>query len=257
MIFVFEDNEEDIISRFFRKAYPENIANKFVYAKGNGNIKRIAQNLLLSTDDEIVVYLDTIPGNKETAKIYKALRDISIKSNYRLIVLPLVCMEYYLIKALKDSQVMLNHTGVDICINKDLYFSSPLIATQEDKAFVKNFEKYCKLILIKNLKECASHSGKTIVDCYGEYYLNDCLCNYKDSVCMPEKLLNKLTSFLTQFDCVPEGSIISNGKKISVNDLWDIHRKLVQLYNHMIEHYIDSANDAVNVSQYAKIKIIK
>jgi len=71
MIFVFEDNKEDIISRFFRKAYPENIADTFIYAKGNGNIKRIVQKLLESTDDEIVVYLDTIPGNKETAKIIK------------------------------------------------------------------------------------------------------------------------------------------------------------------------------------------
>lgn len=257
MIFVFEDNEEDIISKFFKKAYPDNIANTFVYAKGNGNIKSIVNNLLISTTDEIVVYLDTIPGNKETAKIYKALRDISIKSNYRLIILPLVCMEYYLIKALKDSQVMRDPTGVDICINKDLYFNSPLISSPDDKDFVKNFEKYCKLILIKNLKECASHSGKTTVDCYGAYYHNDCLCKYKEADCIMERLLSKLSVFLSQFECIPEGSILNNIRRLSVDNLWDIHRKLVQYYNEMVDYYINSGNIAVNVSQYAKIKVIK
>lgn len=101
MIFVFEDNEEDIISKFFRKAYPVQFTDSFVYAKGNGNIKNIVSDLLKISTENIVVYMDMIPGNKETAKIYKSLRDMSFKSQYRLVVLPVVCMEYYLVKSLK------------------------------------------------------------------------------------------------------------------------------------------------------------
>ena len=174
-----------------------------------------------------------------------------------MIILPLVCMEYYLIKSLRDSQVMLSHTGVDICINKELYFDSPLISTLEDRVFVKNFEKYCKLILIKNLKDCASHSGKTTVECYGVYYFADCLCNYRDNGCVQEILLNKLRSFFAQFDYTPAEGVFNNGKKICINELWDVHRKLVQVYNDMVEYYISSKNDAINISQYAKIKVIK
>lgn len=257
MIFIFEDHEEDIISKFFRKAYPDNIANTFIYAKGNGKIKSIVENLMISTNDNVVVYLDTIPGNKETAKIYKALRDISIESNYRLIVLPLVCMEYYLIMALRDSQVMISHTGVDICVNRDLYFNSPLISTPNDKVFVKNFEKYCKLILNKNLKICACHSGKETEACYGAYYLNNCFCKYKDDICVEEGLLKKLTKYLSQFDCVPEGSCAENIKRLDENEILNIHRKLVQEYNDMVDYYINSGNTAVNISQYKKIEVIK
>lgn len=139
--------------------------------------------------------MDMIPGNKETAKIYKSLRDMSFKSQYRLVVLPVVCMEYYLVKSLKASQVMKSQAGVDICINKDVYFDSPLIVTDIDKSFVKNFEKYCKLILIKNLKKCASHSGKTTEVRYGKYYLKDCFCQYEETECIEEKLLAKVERY--------------------------------------------------------------
>ena len=257
MIFIFEDHEEDIISKFFRKAYPDSIANTFIYAKGNGKIKKIAEQTLNMTNDTVVVFFDTIPGNKETWKIYKTLRDMSIRVNYRMIVLPLVCMEYYLIKALKDSQVIIDNTGIDICINKDLYFNSPLISTADDKAMVKNFEKYCKLILIKNLKSCACHSGKTTMKCYGAYYLNDCFCEFKDNACYQEELYTKLKNYLSQFDCVPANSIIVDNKILSIDEVWDIHRKLVQEYNKMVNYYINSGNMAVDKSQYKEILAIK
>lgn len=257
MIFIFEDHEEDIISKFFKKAYSDNIANSFIYAKGNGNIKNIAKQTLTMTNDTVVVFFDTIPGNKETWKIYKTLRDMSIQVNYRMIVLPLVCMEYYLIKALKNSQVIIDNTGIDICINKDLYFNSPLISTADDKTMVKNFEKYCKLILIKNLKACACHSGKTTVQCYGAYYINDCLCEFKDNECCQEKLCSKLKNYLSQFDYVPENSITGNSKILSTEEVWDIHRKLVQEYNEMVNYYIHSGNVAVDKSQYKEIRAIK
>lgn len=257
MIYVFEDHEEDIISKFFRKAYPDNKSKEFVYAKGNSNVDKIVENLLQITNDTIVVYLDTIPGNKHTAEIYSKLRRKSQMEQYRIIVLPVVCMEYYLIKSLKDSQAMKCLTGVEICINKGLYFNSALISTAEDKKFVKNFEKYCKLILIKNLKQCASHSGKLTEQCYGAYYLNNCICQYAEDDCKREELKTKIHRYLSQFDCVPMDNIIGNGKTLSTDEIWDIHRKLVQEYNDMVEFYINSGNSNVDVSQYKEIKVIK
>lgn len=42
-----------------------------------------------------------------------------------------------------------------------------------------------------------------------------------------------------------------------MEELWNVHRKLVQEYNEMIEHYINSGNANVDISQYVKIKVIK
>lgn len=255
MIFVFEDHEEDIISKFFRQAYPNDIADRFVYAKGNSNIKGIVNKLLSDTNDTIVVYLDTVPGNKETVKIYRDLQKISRREQFRLVVLPVVCMEYYLIKALYDSQVMIEHVGVDICLNKDLYFNSPLIATMEDNTFVKNFEKYCKLILIKNLKRCACHSGKMTEECYGAYYQNDCFCSYTDNACIEELLIKKIIRFIHQFEYIPKGNIISNEIEQNQIEIWDIHRELVYEYNKMVDYYINSG--VVDISQFKKITEIQ
>lgn len=260
MIVVFEDDERDIMSRFFQQAYPKTISQNFIYARGNGKIEEIVNNKLQQTTENIVVYLDTIPGNKCTQKIYTKLCGISRKSNYRVIVLPVICMEYYMVRFLQQSQVMIDHTGVNICINKDIYFSSPLIKTTDDKEFVKNFEKYCKLILKKNVKECALHGEIQNIQKKYQYYLGDCYCPYKQKDCHEEMIKEKLGEFLSQFDCVPSG--VSNvGKRkiktINLNKIWDIHRKLVNEYNAMVEYYKQNGGSNIDLSQYKTINPIK
>lgn len=39
MKFIFEDFEDDILSRFFRQAYQPESSKKFIYADGNGNLE--------------------------------------------------------------------------------------------------------------------------------------------------------------------------------------------------------------------------
>lgn len=253
MIYIFEDNAEDIQSRFFVQGYPKEISKDFIYAKGNGNIYNIAENYLKTTSEYIVSYLDTIPGNKEIWTIYNKLRALSLKYNCRLIVLPLICAEYYLVKSLKDTQVLLDNTGVDICINKDIYMDSPLLKTQQDIEFCKNFEKYCKLILMKNLKECANHSGKEDNDNYGNYYLKDCICNVGEPFCKEERNCDKVQRYLRQFEYIPENSYIET-VKLTVDELWEVHRNLVTIFNEMVEYY--AKNDNVTMKKYKKIRCI-
>lgn len=49
MIYIFEDMKNDILSEFFRKAYPSEVADKFIYANGNGYILGIVQQMLKNT----------------------------------------------------------------------------------------------------------------------------------------------------------------------------------------------------------------
>ena len=70
----------------------------------------------------------------------------------------------------------------------------------------------------------------------------------------------KLGEFLSQFDCVPSG--VSNvGKRkiktINLNKIWDIHRKLVNEYNAMVEYYKQNGGSNIDLSQYKTINPIK
>lgn len=63
MIYIFEDMKNDILSEFFRKAYPSEVADKFIYTNGNGGIIRAVKELLETTQDTIIVFLDFYPTN--------------------------------------------------------------------------------------------------------------------------------------------------------------------------------------------------
>lgn len=253
MIYIFEDNADDIQCQFFAQGYPKEISKDFVYAKGNGNIYGIAEHYLKTTSEYVIAYLDTIPGNKEIWTIYNKLRALSLKYDCRFIVMPLICAEYYLVKSLRNTQVMVDNTGVDICINKAVYMDSPLLKTQEDIVFCKNFEKYCKLILIKNLKECANHSGKADNPNYGNYYLKDCICNIGEISCSEEMNRDKVQRYLSQFEYIPENSCIEK-PIFTPDELWEIHRNLVVSFNKMVEYY--AKNDTITLKKYKKIKSI-
>ena len=262
MIFIFEDYKDDINSQFFEQGYTKEISDKFIYANGNGELSKVAEDKLKNTTEDIVVYLDVIPGNRSIFQVYKKLERLSKQYSYRLIVLPLVCAEYYIIKSLYNSQAMVDKTGVDICINKDVYIGSPLIKTSDDVKFCKNYEKYCKLILIKNLRECAKHTGKfddngQIRPEYGRYYLEDCKCNLAENICNPEINYEKVARLLIEYPCVPGGNNIPSLiiKKLSINEVWDIHRKLVDEYNSMVNHYIQKLGTANKT--YKTIRPIK
>ncbi len=97
MIVIFEDKMDDLLSNLFRSAYSN---CSFIYSNGNGNLETLVRHYLDSSDEFIMVYLDTIPDNKDTINIYKTLARISRRNNFRVIVMPIVCAEYYFISSL-------------------------------------------------------------------------------------------------------------------------------------------------------------
>lgn len=247
MKFIFEDDPEDIISQFFMSAYPKDVAKKFIYAVGNAKIEHtIKKELNEESQEEIVVFLDMTPDNLHTIDIYRKLRILSINYSYKVIVLPLMCSEYYLIKSLYESTpwVIVDDTGIEICVNKDVWRKSDLLRSSRDIEFCSNFEKYCKLILIKSVLNCARHTGKyrgnrigtytkkEYESWYGMYYRIDCAahCN--------KKQLDKAKSFLQQYPCVPAGSICNSMyRELDIDSIWEIHRRLVAEFNDLVAKY--------------------
>lgn len=259
MIYIFEDREADIISKLFKAAYDEVVYSKFIYANGNGSIISIVDEQLENTQEDIAIFLDMIPGNKDIVKIYHSLKKRYITSKGRVLVLPIVCSEYYFLKSIASTNLLkVNKNVIDTCINRGVYFNSEIIQTEEDRRFCKNFEKFCKLILIKGVIECAKHSrGYGVNECssYGVYYTTDCKCKNPLHNCKDMQLLEKSIRLLSEYPCVPRGNKGSN-RALSSDDMIQIHRELVDSFNEMSTRYeaIDKDNSAGN--KYKRIPYI-
>ena len=237
MIFVFEDKKNDLLSVLFRYAYSE---SDFVYAEGNGNLVSLAEKYLDSTDDIITVFLDTIPDNKVTADIYNDLRRLSLRNNLRVLVLPIVCAEYYFIRTLPKCYTG-SISAMGVCLNKE-YWRNCNFVSSDDKKFVKNFEKFCKLFLKKDIIDCIRTSRGKDNDnkLYGFYYLKDCLCDCSSNICNEISLRNKAIKFVSQYPIFPKENFLgclSCFGSCDIKRLWLIHRKLVDEYNNFVEKY--------------------
>lgn len=250
MIYLFEDNEKDLISILYKSIYGSNMIRNFRYCNGNGNLCKTTKDELNKHNDSIAVFMDTIPGNRDIIRIYNELKSLSLKSNNRVIVFPIVCSEYYFIKSILDKNVIEDYTGIDICISKKPYFKSPLIQSEEDRRFCKNFEKYCKLILKKNLHNCAKHTSLNN-DKYGIYYKSDCLCSSELASCKILDIEAKSFDLVKQYPCFPKLYTVTNLVKFSERDIIQIHRRLVDEFNSMVDIYTNE--DIANIHKYKHI----
>ena len=236
MIYVFEDHPNDISSIFFKSAYSSEMVSKFVYTEGNQNIYDIAVELLNATTEQIVIFLDTIPGNQEIVRIYRDIRELVMRHAERIILVPIVCSEYYMIKSLVNTQVLIDRRGVDLCLELQPHFNSEIIETAADKKFCKNFEKYCKLIMIKCFMACAKHSA-CANNRYGKYYTTDCKCESHDDGCCDESQQDKVIRLLQQYPCIPSCSLVSNFNKYTFEQFKVVHRKMIEDYNRMVDRF--------------------
>lgn len=255
MIYIFEDHPDADISVLFKSAYSDNKVNSFVYAEGNGNLIDKVNYYLSKTTDMIVVFMDTVPGNKYCYDIYREISFISKKNNYRIVILPIVCAEYYMIKSLKDTDMIKNPMETDRCIRKEPHITSSLMGYADKARYCKNFEKYCKYLLKYNAaKDCLKPYNK-INDVNGEYYRETCECQKATVDCVQKTLSEKAIRLLVAYKYVPSGSIALNVKNLTEKEIWDVHRELVDEYNDFTDKYILVDSKALN--KYKKIKYIK
>jgi hypothetical protein len=191
-----------------------------MYSNGNGKLVENATELL-NQNDTIIVLLDTIPANKSIRDVYVTLRRLSRMNDFRIIVWNIVCAEYYFIKSFGDRHDLMaftSNTDFDIIRNKLSYKESVLISTDEDKAFTKTFEKFCKLYIIKNGGECVNRTK--------DFFTDDCSDN---EGCINLTLDEKSKIYKNEYVCFKE--------RLSVEQTWNIHKYLLSKANMMIEKY--------------------
>lgn len=246
MRYIFEDKEDDILSRFMQRAYnPEYIENKFIYANGGGNLESRIDGAINSGEREIYVYIDIVPDNPNTINLYHKLIS-KYKYMDSIIFIPIPCSEYYVIQSLIGSAVIRKGNevlqAIDIIKFRGYYKDSEFIQTDKDRVFCKNFEKFCKLFLMKAVLDCANTSrsfneGSIINKQYEKYYTNNCVCTDSNLDCVDISLDNKLRKLLSSYPCFPAKSIIPGTNTLTRNDIIVLHRRLIDDYNKVLEIY--------------------
>lgn len=70
--------------------------------------------------------MDLVPNNINLVQVYKKLSKKSQKSNYRIIVFPLVCAEYYFICTLAKHTILDKEAAIETVKKIDLNQISPV-----------------------------------------------------------------------------------------------------------------------------------
>lgn len=220
-IFVFEDNENTPSSKLLR----ENIAGvRFCFSNGAYLVAQLVEDLCNeegSSDYEILVFIDYVPMNYYTYDTYMTLLDIKEefywKKNTKIYVLPIVCIEYYILKMLSSFYEF------DIPERFSDLYDSLIIDLSFDHAVLKEFtslEKAYKFLLQHSKKRCMiNKNSENEVKIEGYFYKYDCvdcrrrLCvNKKNLVVLKEKAMHMYTS-------LPVFKIVSEEQKKYMEEL--------------------------------------
>ena len=174
LITIFEDNKDAALSLFFQKAYPDNIASSFIYANGNGNLIAVAKEYLEKTNDMIGIFLDCVPGNNNIGRIYERLRFLSVQNHYRLLIFPVICTEYYFLDSLVSLGIIKRTNDIELCLSRGLFQNADLMKNGMFKNKTRNFEKYCKNLIIYSGLPCMPEKKYCNIACICKENLPDC-----------------------------------------------------------------------------------
>lgn len=224
MIYIFEDNKNSPLCKAFNSAYNPDVTKDFRFTEGCSFIIPEVVGLI-GSEDEVYVYLDLVPDNPETRRVYIELCKLKDKFG-KLIVFPILCREYLYLKALYGTQAVMDDKAVESCLKLDWWGDSPILNTDQDRKFCKNTEKLCKLTVLKALRDCANNKQRY------RYLNSDCICTSDSDTCSTEISVNtKITDLLKAFTLIPSGSKLDCVDKASFEDCITVHRDLVNMYN--------------------------
>lgn len=236
MYYIFEDKEDSPIAVLLDRIYKGNV----IYSKGIGTAKTLIKKMLKSDENvEIALFMDSIPGNRSIASLYESFISVSDNFNNRLIVIPIICSEYYCLKAFGNVE----DSDINICINKESFMGTETY--KNNKNYCKTFEKYCKLLAREKLPSCASHiTNEDGNEQYMLYYSTGCTCNTCRYEYLKHSITYKAIKLASELDVIPTTKLnAANVQRLTRKDVVAIHRKLVDDYNKLAE-VLESADSS-------------
>lgn len=229
---MFEDKSDSALSKLLACAYNDTLKSEFekviIFSDGDRNIRsKLAEYL----EGNIIVYVDVVPDNVHTIEAYKEVEDYVLSSNItdRVIVMPIPCIEYYVIKAFCKFE----YDEVKSVIDKQNY-RDILYSHRGRRLRVKSFEKYCKSVL-NNYLSCFDSGYVYEADCYcpkvrDNQILEECICGNQ---------LNKAWMVITELPAFVNNDRNIYFKTKSVN-LREVKMRLIQEYNKLAENFVEA-----------------
>lgn len=172
---VFEDNDETP-SSVLLKSLP--CGGSLYFSKGNWLLKNKVEELLeLQKFDRIIVYVDLVMDNPETIAIYEELVDLRENERWKCVkIIPILCIEYFICKALVKRDV-LDIRGVKSIVDNMVLNCS--FSQVDSKMCGKSHEKTLKKVFLDNKSRCYRNTINKANSIYGKFYLADCDCDPK------------------------------------------------------------------------------
>lgn len=240
MIFIMEDNSLDYKSRLLSNFDAIKAASVFV---GDiGCVKRKIKERLENSSERIVVIFDLPVNNIVSYHEYGEIRRMAFKSGNRLLGIPVPCSEYFFIRSIKDGCLVVNEEWVNICRNINVYQETSLYLDNISKC--KSFENYCKLVLLKGFRECVGVKRKHEGECF--YFGEDCS---RGDCEITYKLSEKAKSVVREYPILPPEFGWEKHRNKTVQELYDIHRQMVDMFNDSVT----KVNDYFGMAMCSKV----
>lgn len=172
MILLFEDKENTPSSQLLKKSlYGENIK----FSGSNTALSKVAEQLK-SDGHKVIIFFDLAVNNRKTKELYESLSD-KYEDDSNILVLPIICIEYYILK------MLYNHGFLDFDLYKSIdiqYSLDNFVKEITGVAIDESIEKHYKHILnqIGNKNHC--YNNKTDAEnkglLKGKFYTHGCPC---------------------------------------------------------------------------------
>lgn len=220
---IFEDHENDVLSKLFRACYPEKVSEQFIYARGNGNLCDKAEHALKCTNSNVYLYMDAVPENDAIKRIYEKLKKLSRRYNNRLVIFPIICAEYYFVKAFYSYKYLsVADFEWEDYLSKGDYRNFSFIESDNDREYATNYEHASKLLIAKVFRECISDKNATY-------------SFYSDS-CKDMGIEHKSRLYTLQYPCKPFNEVYDKSP-LSMGEIISIHRQLISDFNEFADNY--------------------
>lgn len=242
MRYIFEDSPNSALSKFYMMNVDSNHTDKFWFTNGNGGLYDAAEKWLKKYESEyIILFIDMVPGNKEITGIYKQLRALSRSKGLRLIIIPIVCFEYYLISS-AYSTIDINDNHINIVLNKSEYWKCnefiKYISEKSNSDILRknSFENYCKWVLEFKVHKCMRIGKTADYENNSQYYKQDCVCDkYTCGIQTGLTLEEKSRLFTLRFPVISRYFGVLNLHEFSsIYEILDRHKSLIDEYNEWV-----------------------
>jgi hypothetical protein len=205
--FIFEDNVITPSSKLLKSSYN---GSNIYFSSGNSSIIKTLKSVY-NKDDYFIIFLDVVPNSKKLMKVYNLLinRIQYEKMNSNTSIIPIPCIEYYLVMLLTD----LGMIFTDMNDVKELYNSLyPEVNWGSiDKSI--SLEKLFKQVINLQKPYCLRNSSSEEHDYYGNFYKISCK-DCKDKHC--KNFVNFSKEFKAEYlyTCLPVFDVLDSKHEV-------------------------------------------